>query len=149
MLASAQGRREVPARDWFRGVFSTAIRPGEMVREVALPLLGPEWRCGFAEFSRRAGDFALAMAVVVLRLEGRIIREARIALGGIGGLPVLAEAAAAQLLGQAPSVALWAAAAQTAARHCDPQEDMHAPAEYRRELVAAMVGRALRQAVPA
>jgi carbon-monoxide dehydrogenase medium subunit len=149
MLDSAQGGREVTARDWFQGVFSTAIRPGEMVREVALPLLGPEWRCGFAEFSRRAGDFALAMAVVALRLEAGTIRAARIALGGIGGLPVLAEAAASLMLGQVPSAPLWAAAAKAAARDCDPQEDMHAPAEYRRELVAAMVGRALRQAVPA
>lgn len=149
VLESACGTREVAAEDWFQGVFSTALAPGEMLREVCLPRLGAEWRVGFAEFSRRAGDFALAMAVVVLRLEGGAVQQARIALGGIGGRPVLAREAAALLEGETPSPALLAEAAATAARHCDPQDDMHAPAEYRRELVAVMVKRALRQAVPA
>lgn len=147
VLESAGATREVAAEDWFQGVFSTALAPGEMLREVHLPRLGAKWRCGFAEFSRRAGDFALAMAVVVLRLEGGVVRQARIALGGIGGQPVLAREAAALLQGQPPSPTLLAEAAATAARHCDPQDDMHAPAVYRRELVAVMVGRALRQAV--
>lgn len=149
VLARAGGLREVAAEDWFQGVFSTALAPGEMLREVVLPLPAPGWRGGFAEFARRAGDFALAMAVVGLRLEGGVVRGARIALGGIGGQPVLARKAMALLEGQAPSSALLDEAAATAARHCEPQEDMHAPAEYRRELVAVMVKRALRQAVTA
>lgn len=149
LLDSTAGPREVQAEDWFQGVFSTSLAPGEMLREVHLPLLGAAWRCGFAEFSRRAGDFALAMAVVVLRLERGVIHEPRIALGGIGGQPVLAREAAALLEGEAPSPTLIAEAAASAARHCDPQDDMHAPADYRRELVAVMVRRALAQALPA
>ncbi|HEV7455809.1 MAG TPA: FAD binding domain-containing protein [Roseococcus sp.] len=149
VLARADGLREVGAEDWFQGVFSTALAPGEMLREVILPLPGPAWRGGFAEFARRAGDFALAMAVVGLRLEGGVVRGARVALGGIGGQPLLAREAMALLEGQPPSPTLLEEAAATAARHCDPQDDMHAPAEYRRELVAVMVKRALRQAVAA
>ncbi|MBY0337448.1 MAG: FAD binding domain-containing protein, partial [Acetobacteraceae bacterium] len=101
VLRSASGTREVAARDWFRGVFTTAIEPGEMLAEIRLPLLGPDWRCGFAEFSRRAGDFALAMAVCALRVEGGVVRAASIALGGIGGTPVLAPEGAAALIGHA------------------------------------------------
>ncbi|WP_207538469.1 FAD binding domain-containing protein [Sabulicella rubraurantiaca] len=138
--------REVAARDWFQGVFTTAIRPGEMLVEVRLPVLGPEWSCGFAEFSRRAGDFALAMAVCALRLDRGLIREASIALGGLGGRPVLALEAAATLLGQVPSAEAASAAAEAAAAHCDPHSDVHAPAEYRRDLVRAMARRALAQA---
>ncbi len=149
LLDSTAGPREVRAEDWFQGVFSTSLSPGEMLREVHLPMLGEDWRCGFAEFSRRAGDFALAMAVAVLRLEDGVIRQPRFALGGIGGQPVLAREAAALLEGHPPSPALFAAAGAAAARHCDPQDDMHAPAEYRRELVAVMVRRALAQALPA
>lgn len=149
VLARADGLREVGAEDWFQGVFSTALAPGEMLREVILPLPGPAWRGGFAEFARRAGDFALAMAVVGLRLEGGVVRGARVALGGIGGQPVLAREAMALLEGRPPSLTLLEEAAAIAARHCDPQDDMHAPAEYRRELVAVMVKRALRQAVAA
>jgi carbon-monoxide dehydrogenase medium subunit len=146
-LRSSIGSRDVAARDWFRGVFTTAIEPGEMLAEVSLPVLGPEWRCGFSEFSRRAGDFALAMAVCALRVEGGAVREASIALGGIGGTPVLAPGAAAALIGHPPSPEAALAAADAAARECDPQEDVHAPADYRRDLVRAMVRRAVTQAL--
>jgi carbon-monoxide dehydrogenase medium subunit len=147
VCASADGRREVAADDWFHGVFTTALQPGEMLAEVRLPLLGADWRCGFAEFSRRAGDFALAMAVAALRVEGGTVTEARIALGGIAGTPVLAADAARVLVGNAPSEAAIAAAAEAAAVACDPEADIHAPAEYRRDLVRAMVRRALGKAV--
>ena len=149
VLAGPDGTRQVPAEEWFHGVFTTAIASGEMLAEVRLPLLSPSWRCGFAEFSRRAGDFALAMAVVALRIEDGVVREARIALGGIGGRPVLAREAAAALVGQPPDAAAAREAAQRAAADCDPQEDIHAPAEYRRDLVRAMTRRALEQAFAA
>jgi carbon-monoxide dehydrogenase medium subunit len=149
LLAGPDGQREIAARDWFQGVFSTAIKPGEMLVEVRLPLLEAGWCCGFAEFSRRAGDFALAMAVTALRVEDGVVREARIALGGIGGRPVLATAAAALLIGQPPGAAIARAAAERAADTCDPQDDIHAPAEYRRDLVRSMVRRALTQAFAA
>jgi carbon-monoxide dehydrogenase medium subunit len=149
VCAGTGGRREVAADDWFRGVFTTALRQGEMLAEVRLPLLGAGWRCGFAEFSRRAGDFALAMAVVALRVEGGLVRQARIALGGIAGMPVLAPEAAAVLVGAAFTESAVTAAASRAAVECDPQDDIHAPAEYRRDLVRAMVRRALMQALGA
>ena len=149
VLAAPAGRREITAQDWFQGVFSTAIDPGEMLVEVRLPLLDAGWRCGFAEFSRRAGDFALAMAVVALRIEDGMMREARIALGGIGGRPVLATEAAAMLIGQPVGLAVARLAAECAAGTCDPQDDIHAPADYRRDLVRSMVRRALTQAFAA
>ncbi len=149
VCAGADGTREVAADDWFQGVLTTALRPDEVLTEIRLPLLGPDWRCGFAEFSRRAGDYALAMAVVALRLDAGLVREARIALGGIGGTPVLAPAAAGALLGATPSPAAITVAAEAAAAECDPQDDAHTPADYRRDLVRAMVRRALRAALPA
>jgi carbon-monoxide dehydrogenase medium subunit len=143
VLAGPQGHREVAAEDWFQGVFTTAIAADEVLVEARLPLLDDSWRCGFAEFSRRAGDFALAMAVVAVRVEAGSVREARIALGGIGGTPVLARAAAATLVGAVPGAAAARRAADCAAAACDPQDDIHAPADYRRDLVGAMVRRAL------
>ncbi len=148
VLAGPQGRREVGAEDWFQGVFTTAIQPGEMLAEARLPLLGPDWCCGFAEFARRAGDFALAMAVVAMRLDAGRVAEARIALGGIAGRPALAPEAAAALIGHAPRDGAEAAA-ERAAACCDPQEDIHAPAEYRRDLVRVMLRRAIEDAIAA
>lgn len=139
------GRREVAARDFFKGLFTTALAAEELLVEARLPLLGVGWSCGFAEFSRRAGDYALAMAVVALRFEGGVVAEARIGLGGIGLTALRAPGAEAALLaGDAPERAADAAAAEV-----DPLEDPQASAPLRRDLVHAMVKRALRQAWPA
>jgi len=147
IVAGPDHRREVAADDWFRGVFATAMGPGEMLVEVQAPLMGPGWSCGFAEFSRRAGDYALAMAAAVLRQEAGVVRAARIALGAIGGRPVLAAEAAASLMGRAPTPAAIAEAADLAAACCEPDDDIQAPPAYRRDLVRAMTRRALTQAV--
>ncbi len=149
LLARPDGRREVAAEDWFHGVFTTAIAAGEILAEVRLNLPRPGWRYGFAEFSRRAGDFALAMAVVAMRVEDGMVREARIALGGIGGRPILARDAAASLVGRPAGADTARDAAGRAAEACEPQDDIHAPAEYRRDLVRTMTRHALERAFAA
>ena len=89
------------------------------------------------------------MAVAALRLEGGVIREARIALGSVASTPVAAPEAVAILTGAAPSEALFAAAADAAMQAADPAGDIHGSAEYRRDLAGAMLRRALRDAVAA
>jgi len=143
------GTRTIAAADFFQSIFTTALKPDELLTEIRLPWLDASWRCGFAEYSRRVGDFALAMAVVALRLEHGVIRAASIALGGVGATPLPAASAARLLLGASPSDALLAEAGAAAAREVDPQGDIHATATYRRELVGAMTRRALRQALAA
>ena len=76
------GERSIEAAAFFRSILTTALRPDELITEVRLPALGPDWRFGFAEFSRRAGDFALSMALAALRLDGGRIVEARVGVGG-------------------------------------------------------------------
>jgi carbon-monoxide dehydrogenase medium subunit len=146
---SKSGTRTIAAADFFQSIFTTALKPDELLTEIRLPWLDTSWRCGFAEYSRRVGDFALAMAVVALRLEHGVIREASIALGGVGATPLPAANAARLLVGASPSDALLEEAGATAAREVDPQGDIHATATYRRELVGAMTRRALRQALAA
>src|SRR5262249_35325643 len=58
---STRGIRVVPAREFFKGIMTTALAEDELLTEVRLPLLPPDTRFGFCEFNRRAGDFALAM----------------------------------------------------------------------------------------
>ncbi len=102
-------------RDWFKSIFTTDIRDGEMVTEVRLPRLGDDWRCGFVEFNRRAGDFAIVSAVAALRIDGGVIREARLALGGVVDKPVRAtEAETAAGRRQPPGDAVFRAAADAA-----------------------------------
>jgi carbon-monoxide dehydrogenase medium subunit len=149
VVRSAAGSRTVPARDWFRSIFTTDIRDGEMVTEIRLPRLGDDWRCGFVEFNRRAGDFAIVSAVAAIRVEAGVIREARLALGGVVDKPVRASDAEALLVGEAPGDAPFRAAAEAARAAFAPFGDIHADAEYKSELVAVMARRALERAVAA
>ena len=146
VVRSCDGWRSVPAADFFRGAFTTAIGPGELLAEVRLPLLESAWSCGFAEFSRRAGDFAMAMAVVALRRDGDRIAEARIGIGGAADRPARAVEAEALLTGAGADA--FDAAAEAASRGVQPLEDIHASAAYKRDLVRVMTRRALAMASP-
>lgn len=147
VVRSTDCSRTVPAADWFRSIFTTDIRDGEMVTEIRLPRLDDSWRCGFVEFNRRAGDFAIVSAVAVIRVDAGVIREARIALGGVVDKPVRASEAEALLVGEAPGDAAFRAAAEAARAAFEPFGDIHADAEYKSELVAVMARRALERAV--
>ncbi|MGH6919363.1 MAG: FAD binding domain-containing protein [Geminicoccaceae bacterium] len=140
---SSAGERTLAADGFFRTAFTTALRPDELITEVRLPRLGDDWRCGFMEFSRRRGDFALAMALAALRLEGDRIAEARIGVGGAEHRPRRIEAAERMLVGATASPKILAEAGAAAAAALEPVEDIHASAEYRRDLAEVMTRRAL------
>jgi len=146
VAVGAHGERRIAASDFFRGVMETALAPDELLAEARLPILPAGTRFGFCEFSRRAGDYALAMALAVLQIEDGAIRAARIGVGGAEPTPRRIAAAEAALTGGAAGEAAFGEAAAIAAASIDPLEDKEADAPYRRELVAAMVARALREA---
>ena len=141
------GERTIDAAAFFRSILTTSLRPDELITEVRLPALGPDWRFGFAEFSRRAGDFALGMALAVLRLDGARITEARIGIGGAGDRPLRIGEAERTLEGTMPGPEALAEAGAIAAARVDPFEDLHATAAYRRDLVRVMTKRALERAL--
>jgi aerobic carbon-monoxide dehydrogenase medium subunit len=148
VAVGGRGERTIAARDFFRGAMETALAPDELLAEARLPVLPADTRFGFAEFSRRAGDYALAMALAVLRLDGGVIAAPRIGLGGAEAAPRRIAAAEAVLRGEVPGAAVFRAAASAAATAIDPLADPQTDAQYRRELAAAMVYRALVQACP-
>jgi carbon-monoxide dehydrogenase medium subunit len=143
---SAKGERVIAARDYFKGIMTTALRDDELLVEARLPLLAADTRCGFYEFSRRAGDFALAAAVGVYRLDGDKIIEPRLAVGGVEPSPRRIAEAERALDGAAPGDQAFRAAAATAAAAVDPLEDITTSAEFRRDLVLAVTRRALERA---
>jgi aerobic carbon-monoxide dehydrogenase medium subunit len=143
---SARGTRVIAAREFFAGIMTTALAEDELLTEVRLPLLPAGTRTGFCEFSRRAGDFAIAMALATYRIEGGNIAEPRIAVGGAEPHARRIAQAEQMLAGKAPGAQIFAAAAERAAETIDPMEDVHNSAQYRRDLVRAMVRRALEQA---
>ena len=146
VLRSHRGERRVRASEFYQGIMTTAIEEDELLVAAELPVLPKGTKSGFAEFSRRKGDFAIAMALVVYHLEGGKIADPRVAIGGAETHARRIDAAEQALEGQVPSAELFAEAADAAAAVVDPMEDINNSADYRRSLVRTMTCRALSSA---
>lgn len=147
MLAkSARGERTLAAGDFFDWAMTTNLKDDELLAEVRLPLLAADTCFGFYEFSRRAGDYAIAAALVTYRLAGGVIADPHVGVGGAEGRPRRIAEAEAALAGQPPSIEGFRKAADAAADAVDPMEDLQASADYRRDLVRTVVRRALERA---
>ena len=143
---AASGTRHIPAADFFTGVMTTALAEDELLLQVKLPLLPAETRTGFVEFSRRAGDFAIAMVLATYHLENGRIADPRLGIGGAESHPRRIAEAERLLHGSIPGAESFAAAATAAARAVTPMSDAIISADYRRDLVASLARRALEQA---
>ncbi|MFJ9779010.1 FAD binding domain-containing protein [Amycolatopsis sp. NPDC101161] len=132
-IAGPRGTRTSSAAEFCTGALETTLAEDELVTAVDMPL--PQ-RWGFAEFSRRHGDFGL-VTVAAAEVGGRW----RIAVGGVGSVPLRVEEAE-QLLDAGAPVEQAAAAAAAAT---SPSSDIHASADYRRAMTAEFVRRALVQ----
>ncbi len=146
LAKSARGERVIAARVFFKGVMTTALADDELLVEARLPMLPAGTACGFYEFNRRAGDFAMAMALGLYCLDGGKIAEPRLAVGGAEVKPRRIAQAERALLGAAPGDAAFRAAAVAATAAIDPMEDNTTSAEFRRDLVLAVTRRALERA---
>jgi len=144
---SARGTRTIAAADFFHGIMTTALEADELLAEVRLPIPPAETRAGFYEFNRRAGDFAMGMALVTLRLENGAIIAPHVGVGAVEPYPRRIAAAEALLAGRAPEPAAFRTAADAAAAAIDPLTDAQTGAVYRRELVAVVTRRVLEQAM--
>jgi carbon-monoxide dehydrogenase medium subunit len=143
VVKSARGERLIAAHDFFKGIMATALAEDELLAQVRLPLLAADAKFGFNEFNRRAGDFALASSLVTYRLQGGKIADARVGVGGAEASPRRILEAEAALDGQTPGEMVFRTAAVAAANAVDALEDHQTNAEYRRDLVRAVVRRAL------
>jgi len=146
LAKSARGERVIAARDFFKGIMTTALRDDELLIEARLPLPPAGTRWGFYEFNRRAGDFALAAALATYRLEAGKIVEPRVAIGGAEVNPRRLAEAERALAGSEPGDKAFRAAAAAATAAIDPMEDNLNTAEFRRDLVLAVTRRALERA---
>jgi carbon-monoxide dehydrogenase medium subunit len=142
VVRGASGERVVPARDFFEGVFQTAIGPAEMLLEIRLPKLGTSTGWSYVKVSRRAQDWAtVAVAAVVERSNGSLERAA-IGLTNMGATPLRASETEAAIA----NAASIADAALLASEGTEPPSDHAASAEYRTRLVQVLARRALEEA---
>jgi CO/xanthine dehydrogenase FAD-binding subunit len=147
-VAGAGGERTVAPEDFYLTFLTTTLGEAELLVETRFRL--PRGRHGgsFQEISRRHGDYALVGVAVQLELaaDGSIAR-AGIGMCGAGAVPIKATEAEALLQGEAPSEALFVEASVKAAEQADPEGDIHATADYRRDMVRVLTARGLRLAL--
>jgi len=145
-LKNANGTRNVAARDFFTGAMTTVREAHELIVEVRLPLLPDDGAFGFYEFNRRAGDFALGMALATFGLRDGRMTDVRVGVGGIEEMPRRLDTVEAPLEGKTLDASLLEAASKAAAAAVDPLQDPMTSADYRRDLTAVVVRRALQAA---
>ena len=143
--------RTIPAEEFFVTHYTTTLEPDELVVATTWPRVreGEGW--AFEEFTLRHGDFALAAAACLLRVEDGRLADARLVVGAVTDRPELLDTRS--LVGQSAEAEVARAAAAIAVAAVDPPPNLHASPEYRRRLVAVLVeravGRALSRAVVA
>jgi carbon-monoxide dehydrogenase medium subunit len=140
------GERTVPAREFFRGLLTTALGPGEILVEAWFPALPAGTGAAWVELARRHGDYALAGVGATVTVRDGVVAEARLALCGAGDAPVRAVAAEALLRDRPLTPERLQAAADAVRASIEPPADLHATAAYRRHLAGVLALRALRLA---
>ena len=143
VLHSALGTRQVPANEFFKFHFTTAIETGELLTEVIVPDKGAGYFSSFMEVSRRKGDFAVVGAAAVLKIDqGRVV-TARIVCSGVAPTPVEVTSAQESIAGRDLGDATLLDAQYATHAGIDPVGDFHADADYKRQLAGVLVRRCL------
>lgn len=144
VVQSVRGRRVIEAADFFLDPFLTSLASDELVVELRLPKF-PGDRTSFMEFSQRSGDFALAGVGVSISYDRGYVTGARMGALGVGPTPVRLRQAEQVLAGSPLSDEVIENAAAVASREVEPLEDIHGDSTYRRELLAVLLSRSLKE----
>jgi carbon-monoxide dehydrogenase medium subunit len=131
--------------EFYLGPFTTAVRDGELLTEIRLPLRSGAGSA-HEKVERRAGDWAIAAASAALWIDGGVIAEVGIALSAVGPTTIQLSRAEELLRGKAPSDELFTQAGEIASEDCAPLPDGRGPVDYKRHLAGVLTKRALRRA---
>ena len=148
IAASTVGTRAIPAQGFFVDMLTTQLRPGEILSQVRIPLFAPRTGTAYCKLHQPASGFAIvgAAARVTLNKSGKI-EDVAVGITGVGPKAYRAEAVEKALRGKNVTLKLLADAARHAADGVEPLADLHASAEYRREMAAVFTRRALERAI--
>ncbi len=140
-----KGRREIPVKDFFRGVNMTALDREELLSEIRIPLSTANTVASFVKLRHHqtAIDIAVVNVATLLVCKDGRCEKAKIALGSVASTPMEARNAEALLAGQELGGEIIRKVAATAAEESRPIDDHRASAVYRKRMVAVLVERAL------
>ena len=149
LLASARGRRTVPARRFFHGLYETEMADDELLVEARIPAIGSGYRSSFLELARRRGDFALAGVCCHAHVDGGLLSDVRLTCFGSEDRPRFADGAAAAAEGRTWSRDVKGAVQAALGDDLDPMGDFHASAATRLRLARVLTGRAIDRMIAA
>jgi carbon-monoxide dehydrogenase medium subunit len=140
------GARRIPARAFYRGVYTTALEPGEILTAIRIP--SPPHGHGYAyeKLKRKVGDYATAAAAVVLTMTGDTVASCSVGLTNVAETPLWAEQAGKIVIGSTLDAATVKKAVAAAEAITAPASDAHGPAHYRTKMAGVMLARALARA---
>lgn len=142
-VQSINGKREIAAGDYFKGLYETARQPTELLVEALIPVQRPNVVSAFLELARRHGDFAIAGIASQLTFGREVVTEARLVYFGSEDKPTLAAGAIAALVGKRLDTGSRDAAADALAHDLAPMSNAQGSAKLRLELQRVLTRRAL------
>jgi carbon-monoxide dehydrogenase medium subunit len=147
VVRGPKGERRIAARDFFLGLFSTALNEEEILTDIVIPRPAPQSAGAYLKLERKVGDYATAGVAVQVTLDssGGCAR-AGIGLTNVGAMAIEAVRAQDFLRNKPLDAPTIAQAAEIAASEADPLEDRRGSAEYKRDVVRVLTARALRLA---
>jgi carbon-monoxide dehydrogenase medium subunit len=145
-LEGSAGARDVAAAEFYQGAYFTALEPGEILTSVSIPAPATGHGYAYEKLKRKVGDYATAAAAVVLTMSGSNVATCRIGLTNVAETPLLAEDAAAAVIGTNLDSETLKKAAAAAEAIMSPAADARGPVEYRKHVGGIMVKRALQRA---
>ena len=141
-VQGSNGRREIPAEDFFVSALTNCLDPDEIVFEIDFPVLASHAGWAFEEVARRFGDFALACIAVSFEVLDDGIADARVAVMGVADTPRRLREAEQALKGARRGPEAAARFAEVVRSCLSPSSDIHVSAEYRKNLIGALAERA-------
>jgi carbon-monoxide dehydrogenase medium subunit len=145
-LKRRDGEREVAAREFYRGVYSTALQSDEILVSISIPTPAEAQGYAYEKQKRKVGDYATAAAAVMLKMSGGVCASAAIALTNVGETPLFAKDAGDAVLGTGVDNAAISEAVRCARAIANPTADGHGSVEFRTHIAGVMVRRALMRA---
>jgi carbon-monoxide dehydrogenase medium subunit len=146
LVKGSGGAREIKARAFYQGAYATALKDGEILTAIRIPTPAKGSGSAYLKQKRKIGDYATAAAAVVLVKSGGKCTGAAIALTNVGDTPLLAEAAAAALVGSSLDATAIEKAALAAVGIARPSADARGPVDFRKSVTGVMVRRAIEAA---
>ena len=137
------GERRIAAKDFFTGLYTTALTPNEIIIACDFPVSSAQQRFAFDELTRRHGDYAVVGLAACTTLSAGVLTNMRLAWLGVGTQPARTTAVEAILEGQFFSNALLASATQALRHELKPQADLTHSAATKQHLAEVMLKRAL------